>query len=32
MTDVLGYPKYALHGTDWVLVSSLCAFCLLAHG
>jgi hypothetical protein len=26
MTDVLGYPKYALHGTDWVLVSSLCAF------
>jgi pimeloyl-ACP methyl ester carboxylesterase len=25
MTDVLGYSKYALHGTDWVLVSSLCA-------
>jgi hypothetical protein len=24
MTDVLGYSKYALHGTDWVLVFSLC--------
>lgn len=21
MTDVLGYPKYALHGTDWVCTS-----------
>jgi hypothetical protein len=25
MTEVLGYPKYALHGTDWVRIFFLSA-------
>lgn len=27
MTEVLGYPKYALHGTDWVINVSLTESC-----